>query len=163
MSNVKTIPTRTWTRIFAGVDEGYTNPAVILIVGEDHDGRLHVIHNPHWETGQASSLHASVHALPASVEAAVWMPVDQPYLDAALLRRLAWAWRRGADLAAPVADGELRGAPALFDRRRWPALLQVEGDVGGRAVLRRFAGEIVTVPAAAATLRDIDYPDDLSG
>ena len=42
--NVKTIPTRTWTRVFAGVDEGYTNPAVILIVGEDHDGRLHVMH-----------------------------------------------------------------------------------------------------------------------
>jgi hypothetical protein len=42
--NVKTVPSRTWTRVFAGVDEGYTNPAVILIVGEDHDGRLHVMH-----------------------------------------------------------------------------------------------------------------------
>lgn len=42
--NVKTVPTRTWTRVWAGVDEGYTNPAVILIVGEDHDGRLHVMH-----------------------------------------------------------------------------------------------------------------------
>jgi len=32
-----------WTRVVAGVDEGYTNPAVILVVGLDTDGRAHVI------------------------------------------------------------------------------------------------------------------------
>ena len=42
--NVRAIPTRTWRRVIGGVDEGYTNPAVILIVGEDQDGRLHVVH-----------------------------------------------------------------------------------------------------------------------
>lgn len=126
-------------------------------------GRLHVIHNPHWETGQASSLHVSVQALPPTVEAAIWLPVDQPYLEAALLARLAAAWRRGADLVAPVVEGEMRGAPALFDRSRWPALLQVEGDVGGRAVLRQFAGQVAMVPTSAASLRDVDYPQDLSG
>ena len=125
-------------------------------------GRVHVVHNEVWAQGQSSSLHASVRALPSHVDAAIWMPVDQPYLDAALPARLAAAWRLGADLVAPVADGEVRGAPALFDRSRWPALLQVEGDAGGRAVLRRFAAEVVTVPAEAASLRDIDSPDDLS-
>jgi molybdenum cofactor cytidylyltransferase len=124
-------------------------------------GRLHVIDNPAWDEGQASSLHASIRALPASVEAAIWMPVDQPYLEAGLLARLVAAWRRGADLVAPLAAGELRGAPALFDRSRWPALLQVEGDSGGRAVLRRFAGETATVPVDPATLHDIDSPQDL--
>lgn len=32
-----------WQRIIVGQDEGYTNPAVLLVVGEDSDGRLHVI------------------------------------------------------------------------------------------------------------------------
>ena len=32
-----------WNRIIVGQDEGYTNPAVMLVVGEDGDGRLHVI------------------------------------------------------------------------------------------------------------------------
>lgn len=31
-----------WNRIFIAGDEGYTNPAVLLIIGEDGDGRLHV-------------------------------------------------------------------------------------------------------------------------
>lgn len=142
--------------------------AVMALLGRVSNGnaarlgdRVQVIHNAVWAQGQASSLHASIHALPAQVEAAIWLPVDQPYLDAALPARLAEVWRRGADLVAPLVDGEVRGAPALFDRSRWPALLQVEGDAGGRAVLRRFAADVVTVPAEAASLRDIDYPDDL--
>lgn len=32
-----------FTRFYAGVDEGYTNPMVCLVCGEDGDGRLHVI------------------------------------------------------------------------------------------------------------------------
>jgi len=32
-----------WKRTYAGVDEGYTNPAVILVIGEDGDGRKHAI------------------------------------------------------------------------------------------------------------------------
>lgn len=32
-----------WNRIIIGADEGYTNPAVLLVVGEDNDGRVHVL------------------------------------------------------------------------------------------------------------------------
>ena len=32
-----------WKRAFAGVDEGYTNPAVILVIGEDGDSRKHAV------------------------------------------------------------------------------------------------------------------------
>lgn len=33
-----------WNRVIVGQDEGYTNPAVILVICEDYDGRLHVVH-----------------------------------------------------------------------------------------------------------------------
>ena len=32
-----------WARVYAGVDEGYTNPACILVIGEDPAGRKHVL------------------------------------------------------------------------------------------------------------------------
>jgi phage terminase large subunit-like protein len=32
-----------WKRVIIGADEGYTNPAVLLVIGEDNDGRAHVI------------------------------------------------------------------------------------------------------------------------
>jgi phage terminase large subunit len=31
-----------WRRVIVGMDDGYTNPAVALTIGEDSDGRLHV-------------------------------------------------------------------------------------------------------------------------
>ena len=32
-----------WVRVLVGQDEGYTNPACLLVCGEDGDGRIHVI------------------------------------------------------------------------------------------------------------------------
>lgn len=32
-----------WVGLYVGVDEGYTNPAVLLLIGKDSDGRLHII------------------------------------------------------------------------------------------------------------------------
>jgi molybdenum cofactor cytidylyltransferase len=119
------------------------------------------VHNPAWAAGQATSVRAALRALPATVEAAIFVPVDQPMLDPLLLRRLTNAWRAGADLVAPQVDGELRGAPALFDRRHWGELLALEGDVGGRRVLMAHRARVTTVPAEAAWLRDIDTEDDL--
>lgn len=124
--------------------------------------RLHVLHNASWETGQSSSLHVSLRGMPDLVQAAIWMPVDQPYLDPLLLCRLASAWRKGADLAAPEVNGELRGAPALFDRSYWPELQSVAGDGGGRSVLRRHHEHVFAVAAPELALRDIDSPSDLT-
>ncbi|MCC6169359.1 MAG: NTP transferase domain-containing protein, partial [Caldilineaceae bacterium] len=114
------------------------------------------------------------------IEAAIFTPVDQPFVPPALLRRLAQGWRMGAPLAAPVVEGALhgapvvegalhgapvvdsalRGAPALFDRGLWPELMAVRGDVGGREVLRRHAATAHAIPAQTAWLRDLDTPDD---
>lgn len=124
--------------------------------------RLHVLHNASWETGQSSSLHVSLRGMPDLVQAAIWMPVDQPYLDPLLLCRLASAWRKGADLAAPEVNGELRGAPALFDRSYWPELQSVAGDGGGRSVLRHHHEHVFAVAAPELALRDIDSPSDLT-
>lgn len=120
-----------------------------------------LVHNPEWQAGQATSVATALHNLPETVEAAIFMPVDQPFLDPLLLRRLFTAWRVGADLAAPQVEGELRGAPALFDRRFWGELLTLHGDVGGRRVLAGHADEVALVPAEARWLIDVDTPEDL--
>lgn len=55
-----------FVRYIAGVDEGYTNPAVILVAGEDSDGRLHIIEEFYKRrvlqgdvVGEAKRLHAA--------------------------------------------------------------------------------------------------------
>ena len=125
--------------------------------------RVHVIHNPEWALGQATSMRAALAALPPGVQAAIFMPVDQPFLSSVLLRRLIQAWRQGANLAAPAVDGQVRGAPALFDRSFWPELAAVQGDTGGRAVLQRHKNATILMSATPEMLRDIDAPGDLTG
>jgi molybdenum cofactor cytidylyltransferase len=125
-------------------------------------GRLRLANNPHYQRGQASSIHAAVHALPAAGEAALFLPVDQPFLSPVLLRRLVQQWRQGAQLVAIGVDGEIRGAPAVFDRTLWPELLQLSGDTGARPLLQHHRDELVALPADSYELRDIDSPADLT-
>ena len=123
--------------------------------------RLQIVHNADWATGQASSVRAAVLALPTGCQAALFLPTDQPFAPVALLDALIAAWRTGALIAAPTVDGQPRGAPALFDRALWPDLLALAGDTGARPLLQRHRAKLVTVPAAAPWLRDIDTPADL--
>ena len=123
-------------------------------------GRLHVVFNPAWQDGQAGSVRAAVDALPAACEAVLFLPVDQPRLPAALLRRLWQAWRGGSDLAAVAVDGAVRGAPAVFDRLYFGLLQRVEGDRGGGALLRQHAAEVEAIETPGNWLADVDTPED---
>lgn len=145
-------------------------PVLVVTGAEEHAVRallaeiganVTVVANPQWSAGQATSVRAALQALPATVAAVIFAPVDQPFLEPLLFRRLVNAWRTGADLVAPLVEGELRGAPALFDRSYWDELAALQGDVGGRRVLQAHHAGVIPVPAEAAWLYDIDSEEDL--
>ena len=123
-------------------------------------GRLRTVFNPAWQDGQAGSVRAAVEVLPAACEAALFLPVDQPRLPAVLLRQLWQNWRAGNDLAAVAVDGAIRGAPALFDRRFFGQLSQVQGDRGGGALLRQHVAEVSAIETPVEWLTDVDSPED---
>ena len=136
----------------------------ILAPWQRQHANLHVTFNAAWATGLASSLHAAVRSLEArapSVQAAVFMLADQPCVPPALIRALRNRWLEGWDLAASAASERLRGAPALFARSYWPAILALEGDRGARAVLERYASAVAWVECEPHWLIDIDRPRDL--
>ena len=134
---------------------------VVRMALAEWGGPITVVHNAAWAEGQATSVAAALRTLPAAVEAAIFIPVDQPLLDPLLLRRQSALWRSGADLVAPLVDGEMRGAPALFDRRYWPELLALRGDVGGRRMLVAHRDDVTLTPAEAHWLMDVDTAEDL--
>ena len=134
--------------------------AALVPVREAGRGRLRVVHNPAWQDGQSGSVRVAVEALAAACEAALFLPVDQPRLPAALLRRLWQSWRGGSDLAAVAVAGAVRGAPALFDRRYFKLLQSVQGDRGGGALLRQHAAEVTAIETPGEWLADVDTPED---
>ena len=59
-----------------------------------------------------------------------------------------------------AVDGAIRGAPALFDRRFFGQLSQVQGDRGGGALLRQHVAEVSAIETPVEWLTDVDSPED---
>ena len=125
--------------------------------GLPEDERLEVVVNEGWPSGMASSLRRGLEAC-ADAEAALVALGDQPGVTAERVRRIVSAWRPGVSLVLPVHGGRA-GHPVLFGKRLWPELQDLEGDVGGREVVRRHLAEAVQVPAEP--LADLDTEEDL--
>ena len=110
----------------------------------------------------ASSLHCAVgFAQDVSADALLIALADMPFLTNDTLATLTVA--HGGDATAITAtrypDGS-DGAPSIFGRGCFDALLAITGDRGANAYL---AGrDAVSVPVEPAQLRDIDRPSDLS-
>ena len=112
--------------------------------------------------GMSRSLVAGVHACG---DAAGWVIAlgDMPFVSPVTIRAVADALRAGAQIALPVYHRR-RGHPVGFGAGLKDKLLQVSGDEGARAVVRRNAGRLRLVDCDdPGILRDIDTPRDLEG
>lgn len=113
-----------------------------------------IVRNAEWQEGQASSIRAGITALidplrhfvtppPFSAEVrgkwgrtggGIFLLADQPQIPVNILQALTevHAQELPAILAPLVLDQ--RANPVLFDRRTFPDLLELKGDVGGRGI-----------------------------
>jgi molybdenum cofactor cytidylyltransferase len=126
------------------------------------NGMLEIVHNPQWQSGQASSIRTGVRSASVSTGAMLFLPGDQPFLKPVYLRRMLTKWRQGTQIVASEVEGATRGAPALFDRQFLSELSSIDGDGGGRILLERHRDVVEAVPMPEAILRDIDTPSDLN-
>ena len=70
---------------------------------------------------------------------------------------------RGALVVIPTVGGK-RGNPVVWSRRFFPELMALEGDVGARNMVARYAEAVVEVPLTdAGALTDVDTPEALAG
>lgn len=120
---------------------------------------VEVLLNPDWNEGQSSSIHVGVKSLPRRTGAAIFMLVDQPHIPVSLLVR---EKNEHAVTLAPIIlpeSGGRRANPVLFDRRAFPALAELHGDVGGRMIFSHFP--IRSIPwFDESILLDVDTPED---
>jgi nicotine blue oxidoreductase len=123
-----------------------------------------VVDNPDWAEGMGSSLRVGLAAMPAVVTAVLVVPVDQPGLTPAAVRRVVDA--AGADLRSALVVGTYAGRaghPVLLGRDHWPDVAAAAvGDVGARPVLAALAERVVRVECAdIGDGHDVDVPGDL--
>ena len=134
------------------------------VTKEIDDLAVRVLENRRWHEGLASSIRTAVTAAGAlpqpAVDAILLTLVDQPAVGPELLDQLIAALENApAGLVAAEYAGTI-GAPALFARRHFPALLALSGDRGGKSILAAHGAAVVTIPFPEGVF-DIDTPADL--
>jgi molybdenum cofactor cytidylyltransferase len=132
--------------------------------------RVTPVFNPRWQEGQGVSVAAGIRAVQAA-NPAVWgvliMLTDQPRLKGRTLSSLVEQFLELGETAKerilfPVFEGK-RGNPVIFGQAFLKELAGLEGDVGGRAIVRKYPVAILEVPVADGAIHeDADTPEELA-
>lgn len=133
-------------------------PGLPLLNKDKHSCIKSVI-NEYWETGQSSSMKAGLKAVNPKSSAVLFFMADQPMVDAGIINSLIMTFHEYKQpIVAPRYKGK-NGSPVLFSRDLFSELLAVEGDKGGRDLLKRHAVEYIDIDSSLAGM-DVDTPEE---
>jgi molybdenum cofactor cytidylyltransferase len=124
---------------------------------------VHVVENPNWQTGMASSIKTglqAVLALSPELDGIILMVCDQPFVTPHLLRKMKKEWQNNGKGMVACSYAGTFGTPALFGRDYFKDLLTLEGQEGAKKILVTFRSFISLIPFALGQV-DIDTPEDL--
>ena len=120
--------------------------------------------NADWQTGMASSIRAGIERLlriDARVTGAVLLLCDQPHVTADVISNLLEAHRVTASpVIASTYDGSF-GVPALFSKKLFTELMQLEGTSGAKEIIKRHASSAHFLPFPEGEV-DVDTPHDFA-
>lgn len=123
---------------------------------------VRVVMNEAYREGMGTSLREGLAAINPEAEAALIVLADQPFIRPATIDRLIEQYETNRpQIAIPVYRG-FRGNPVLLDRSVFPEVMQLQGDIGCRAIFGSHLENILKVPVEdAGILADIDEAADL--
>jgi molybdenum cofactor cytidylyltransferase len=124
------------------------------------DLNVRVARNENWRSGQGSSIRKAVQVLNAenNVGSAIFLLVDQPQVTKSILQALVEKHAEGLfSVVAPLVIDH-RANPVLFDQATFPDLMELEGDVGGRAIFHKHPVEYLPWHDDRLLL-DVDTPE----
>ncbi len=121
-----------------------------------------VVRNEHPELGISRSVRLGIlELLPERCGGLLFLVADQPRLRRETVAALADRFLEDPTRIVVPQAGERQGNPCVFPASLFPELLRLEGDRGGKTVVRAHAGLVTAVPVPPEELADADTPDDL--
>lgn len=132
-------------------------PEVMRLAQEFH---FAAVHNPHPEEGLSHTIALGLTGL-RDCTGVLFLVADQPLLQRESVERLIRTWREQPEKIAALSHGGIRGNPCLFPARFFPELLELRGDQGGSAVIRRHEDQLLLLEVSEAELTDVDTQADL--
>jgi CTP:molybdopterin cytidylyltransferase MocA len=139
---------------------------VVVVLGHEagevrdvlHDLPVTFVDNPDHRAGMGTSVARGVGALSDTVEGALILLGDMPWITTGDVTALveAFAPEEGRGICVPTIERKW-GNPILWAARYFPELRALEGDVGARHLLAVYDDDVCEVPVSGAgVLRDVD-------
>lgn len=119
--------------------------------------------NVEWEEGLGASIRNGLRyvlALKPETNAILLTMVDQPFVDAAHLKKLANAYDPSRPMIIASAYSSTFGVPVLVDSFYFDMLKKLKGDEGGKKIFVNYLKNIVEIPFIQGAI-DIDEKKDL--
>jgi len=121
-----------------------------------------IVESPGHFKGMAESLKTGLKAVNGKSQGVIFALADQPHVPPIIYRQLIERYCTTLKLiTCPIYQGR-RGNPALFDRRTWPALMTLTGDLGGRELIKKVGKDEIDLfeTNLQAVVTDIDTPEN---
>ena len=142
---------------------------LVVVLGADADrleplvnqAKVELVLNPEHAKGMAASIRSGLTSVPSNCGAVLIALADQVAVTPDDLRRLIDCWHDQPERIAAAWYDEVAGVPAIFPAAQFAELTKLQGDRGARELLRRLAGQVVTVAMPSAAV-DVDTQADLA-
>lgn len=125
---------------------------------------VHIVNNPDWEEGMASSLRKgikSILALRSNLKGVVILLCDQPYVTSDQINKLVEASDTSDKTIVVSEYDNVRGVPVLFHFDHFDELARLQGKEGAKTILKKYQDCILRVPFPRGNI-DVDTPEDYS-
>lgn len=144
---------------------------ITVVTGHNHeeiekeiaDLKVNVFYNEEWEEGLGSSIRNGLKYIlniKPETNAVLLTMVDQPFVDADHLTKLANAYDPSRPMIIASAYKSTFGVPVLFDSQYFDEMKQLKGDEGGKKIFVNYLRNIVEIPFIQGAI-DIDEKKDL--
>ncbi len=145
---------------------------VVVVTGHQHgqvedvlkDLPITILYNKDFSEGLSTSLRCGLAALPEDCDGALVALGDMPRVTAGEIVKLVNAFNpvEGRSIIVPTREGK-RGNPALWGRKFFGQMGQIDGDVGARHLIGAHAETVAEIEMEGdGVLTDIDTPQALA-
>ena len=120
---------------------------------------LGIVNCDDWKSGMGASIQCGMSQLPDCITQVILMVGDQPFVDSFLLTKLLEKAASAQTQLTCCAYGDEVGVPALFGKKYFHQLRNLEGKGGAKKVLKKHINDLITVPFPKGVV-DVDTEKD---
>jgi len=120
-----------------------------------------IFYNKNWSNGMGSSIACGISEIAKlDYQNAIIVLSDQPYFTKILLHNIIIQHKTTQAEIIISQYKEGKGPPTFFSKSLFPALMQLDSDIGAKPIIKKYKKEIVAIHFENGHI-DIDTPDDL--